>query len=465
MSTIVQADLRRRLRRVMVEFNQMQTFAEDPLVIVEGQGIRVRDTSGKWLIDGISGVFVVSVGHGNREIIDAIMRQHDRVAFALPIMAINEPALDLAEKLCELSKGRAGAIKQYCAGSESTETAMKLARQYHYQRGQAKRFKIVSFYRGFHGTTFGALAATGQPVLQTPFQPLPVGIVHVHPPIARDWPGAPDVAACAEQCLATIRATVAGEGSETIAAIMLEPFMLTAGGHELPLGFLSGIRELCDEIGALLIIDEIVTGIGRLGAWFASDLHNVWPDLMALGKGLAGGYAPLSVVLMTESLADSFWGDPSENRQFQSGHTFASNPISAAAGLAVIDYIERNGLIGYVRTAGLKLGKQLREVARRHPVVRDVRGRGFLWALDFAAGEASGERPPTIPLGTALQQRARTRGLLIRASHRTVQLAPPLVTTDSEITEIVSILDDALDELDRDLESGALDELAPAFSL
>lgn len=449
----------------MIEFNQMQAFVQDPLIIAEAAGIGMPDTEGRWCIDGLSGIFAVSVGHGNAAVIDAIPRQHARVAYASPIMALTEPALDLAERLSTLSGGRAHAVKQYSAGSEATEATIKIARQFHHQNGEPRRLKIISLYRGLHGTTLGALAATGHPVLQTAFHPLGGGVVHTHPPIHHDWPGSPDGALCGEPCLALRRNTVSGEGPETVAAIMLESLMMSAGGYEQPPGFLVAVRELCDEVGALLIIDEVITGFGRLGAWFACDLHDVWPDLMAVGKGLSGGYAPLSSVLMTEEVTDRFWGDPADNRQFQDGHTYASNPVSAAVGLAVIDYIEREGLIEHLNVSGERFGDLLGQIAKRHSIVRDVGGKGFLWCIDFAPGEYSRRGAPSASLGSVLHQLAPKRGLLIRVSRTVAQIAPPLTTTNAELDEIAELLDAALGDLNGAIHAGKVARFAPAFSL
>lgn len=454
-------ELREMTRHTMVEFNQMKAFYEDPLIVVEGEGIHLTDARGRRFIDGLSGVFAVSVGHGNREVIGAIAEQHSRVAFSSPIMTTTPPALELAARLVDLSRGRAAVIKQYTSGSESTEAAIKIARQFHHQSGAAGRFKIVSLYRAYHGSTMGALTATGQPVLQTPFHPLAGGFIHVPPPIP-GWDGQVDEtpAELAARSLALLRATLEAEGPETIAAIMLEPIMLTAGVHMPPPQYLRGLRELCDEIGALLIFDEIVTGFGRVGEWFAADLGEVWPDLLCVGKGISGGYAPTSAVLMPDEIAAAFWAEPEENRQYQSGHTFASNPISAAACLAVIDYIERNDLLAHVRSAGAAFGERLRSIAAASPLVREVRGVGFMWGIELAPPDGS-----DIALGSALQRVARENGVLIRASRQVVQIAPPLIATAAELEEIGSILEASVAELEHLVESGQAAAITPSFSL
>src|SRR3569833_3155807 len=325
-------------RRVMVDFNQMKAVSADPLGMVDGKGITLTDHKGRQFIDGLSGVFAVSLGHGNEEIISAITAQHRRLSFSSPIMTTTDRALELAGELIRLTGGRFGVVKQFTSGSEATEAAMKMARQYHRQSGAPERYKTISFYRSYHGATMGALTATGWPQLRNPYEPFLTGGIHAHPPI----PGACRACAgsCTLGCLAQIRDVIQYEGARTVSAIILEPTMLTAGAHEIPPEFQQRQRALCEETGVLLILDEIVTGFGRLGTWFAAEQAGVWPDILCVGKGLTGGYAPLTAVLLTEKIGQAFWGEPAQGVQFKAGHTFASHPVSAACGLAVIRYIE-----------------------------------------------------------------------------------------------------------------------------
>ena len=215
----------------------------------------------------------------------------------------------------------------------------------------------------------------------------------------------------------------------------------------------------------LLIFDEIVTGFGRLGDWFAAEQADVWPDILCVGKGLSSGYAPLSAVLLTERVGSAFWGSAADGVQYQAGHTFAANPVSAACGLAVIGYIERHGVLDNVRARGAELETRLAAIARRYPVAGELRGRGLLYCLDFVDPATGGPLSPAQPVGTAVQQAARRRGLLVRASPHNVTLAPPLVLTASEVTEIADILEESVAEVDERLESGAGIDLDVAFGL
>jgi adenosylmethionine-8-amino-7-oxononanoate aminotransferase len=458
--------LRDLTRHVMVDFNQMKAFSADPLILVEGDGIRVTDYQGRSYIDGISGVFSVSLGHGNRAIIEAVTQQMQRLSFASPIMATNDRALELASELMRLSGDRATVVKQFAGGSEATEAALKMARQYHRQTGNAQRYKTVSLYRGFHGATTGSLAATGWARQRVPYEPLPAGFIHAHPPIRAFCRACGDGPACTLACARQIRDVIELEGPETISSVILEPVMLTAGVRVPPDGYLRELRRICDETGVLLIYDEIVTGFGRLGSWLAAERFGVWPDLLCVGKGISGGYAPLSAVMLTERVAAAFWGESADNRQFQAGHTYAGNPVSAAAGLAVIRYIEQNGILAQVEAAGARLRERLEGLLGRFPIVGEIRGLGLLYAVEFLADRVAGTPfGADMPVGTAVQQAARRRGLLLRASPHVATLAPPLVTTSKEIDEIADLLEAAIEEVSETLAAGRPLDVEVAFGL
>jgi beta-alanine--pyruvate transaminase len=455
-STTAHRNLGDLTKHVMVDFNQMKNFSADPLIMVEGDGIYLTDHEGKRYIDGLSGVFAVSLGHGNEEIVDAVTAQLRRLAFSSPIMSTNDRALELAAELLELTGGRYSVFKQFCSGSEATEAAIKFARQYHRQSGSAERYKTISFYRSYHGGTMGALAATGWPKLRNPYEPLVHGSIHVPTPapsVCRACRGGP----CSLACLDNLADTIELEGPRTVSAVILEPVMLTVGVEMPPPEYFTRLRQLCDETGVLLVFDEIVTGFGRLGHWFAAELLGVWPDLLCFGKGLSGGYVPLSGVLVTEKVADAFWGEAAANLQFQAGHTFSGNPVSAACGLAVIDYFRRHGVLENVAERGAELHSRLAEIADRSPIVGAVRGRGLLYCLDLL--------PTSSPVGTAVQQAARRRGLLVRASPNNTTLAPPLVLTAEEVDEIATILGEAIDEVAERIAADGAVSLDVAFGI
>jgi adenosylmethionine-8-amino-7-oxononanoate aminotransferase len=433
---------------LMVDFNQMKAFVEDPLVLDRGEGIRVTDTSGRTYIDGLSGVFTTSLGHANPEIIDAVTAQLGRLAFGAPTMATTSSALALVDRILEFAPPPYTTMKFLSGGSEATESAMKLARQYHRQTGHPGRYKILSHYRGYHGGTGHALAASGWPTWKLPFEPMAPGFVHLHTPDP-DSPPTPidDEEAAARLYLELVRQTIEFEGPDSVAAIITEPILMSAGVVVPPDAYLRGLRELCDRYGILLIYDEIITGFGRTGTWFAAEHSGAWPDIICCGKGVTGGYSPLSIVLMTDKVAAPFWGDPEEMIQFFAGHTFGGNPVACSAALAVIDYIVRHGVLGQVVDNGAYLRARLEGLRDRHPSIRLARGRGLLQAVVFT-DEAQAAKGGVHGFGGSVAAQARARGLLVRASAWFVALGPPLTSTREELTEIVEVLDAALGDVE-----------------
>jgi adenosylmethionine-8-amino-7-oxononanoate aminotransferase len=446
-----------QVTRTMVDFAQMKAFAEDPLVLTSGVGIRVTDVEGRTFIDGLSGTFCAALGHGNARLADAGGAQLHRLAMAAPTMATNDRALELIDVLFGLLPDRYSVIKLFSGGSEATENAMKIARQYHKQTGNATKYKILSHYRAYHGGTGNAVAAGGWPTWRAPYEPVAGGFVHLHTPDPYRPPFdvAPD--AVAKTYLRLVEETIEMEGPSTIAALITEPILMSAGVVVPPEGYLPGLRELCDRHGILLIFDEIITAFGRVGRMFASELFETWPDIMCLGKGMSGGYAPLSAVVMTPEVAAAFWGDPRDLVQFHSGHTYGANPVGCAIGIAAIAEIVERRLDENAVRQGDRLIAGLRRAQDRHPAIGDVRGRGLLVGLELVRDRTTRERfPADLEVGVRIRAAARRRGLLLRAGHWMLVLAPPLTIADAETDEVIAILDESLDAALADIEGGAV---------
>jgi adenosylmethionine-8-amino-7-oxononanoate aminotransferase len=370
---------------------------------------------------------------------------------AAPTMATNDRALELVDTVLGLLPDRYGVVKLFSGGSEATENAMKIARQYHKQTGNAGRYKILSHYRAYHGGTGHAVAAGGWPTWRAPYEPLAGGFIHLHtpdpyrPPFdAPPWARSPEEVA--EAYLRLVEETIELEGPGTIAALITEPVLMSAGVVVPPEGYLPGLRRLCDRHGILLIFDEIITAFGRLGAMFAAELYDTWPDIMCLGKGMSGGYAPLSAVVLTKDVARPFWGDPRDLVQFHSGHTYGANPVACAIGLAAIAQLREEDLADRAVARGERLRAGLRAIAGRHPAIGDVRGLGLLTGVELVTDRATRERfPAALEVGVRIRDEARRRGLLVRASHWMFVLAPPLTVSDAEVDEILGILGEACD--------------------
>jgi adenosylmethionine-8-amino-7-oxononanoate aminotransferase len=366
----------------------------------------------------------------------AIHAQLDRLAFAPPLHGTNPPALALARELLdfagEMAPGHFGAVKLLSGGSEANEAALKLARQYWQQAGHPRKYKVIARYGGYHGATMGALSATGGWERKSVFEPLVPGFLHVHPPDGRSG----DAAFCAR----LLERTIAAEDPETVAAVIMEPISVSAAGFTVPpREYYEILRAACDTHNVLLIFDEVITGFGRLGARFGAEHHGVLPDLITCGKGMSGGYAPLAAVLLSERVRRAFLGAPGERKEFHHGHTFGGNPLSSAAGLAVLRVIRQEGLVERARRLGDELLRpRLADLAARHAGVGNIRGAGLLQGLDLDPA-VLGATP-----GPRLEHLCKERGLIARIGRDFLAFAPPLTTPEADLHRMLDIADEAL---------------------
>jgi adenosylmethionine-8-amino-7-oxononanoate aminotransferase len=430
----------------MVDFTQMKSFSEDPLILTEADGIRVRDADGRWYIDGLSGTFCMSLGHGNTRIVEAAARQLSRLALAAPTMATSDRSLELARELLGLLPPQYTTLKWGGGGSEAVEAAIKMARQFHRQAGDPRKYKVLSHYRAYHGVTGQALAASGWRAHKTPYEPLAGGFVHLHTPDPYRPPFDVDAADVAATYVRLVEQVIELEGPETIAAVITEPILMSAGVVIPPDGYLPALRALCDRHDILLVFDEIITGFGRTGRLFASELFSTWPDILIFGKGLTAGYVALSATVITDRLAQAFWG--SQGLEFAAGHTYAGNPVACAAGLAALEEIRARDVVANAAARGEQALERLRSLQVPLAGIGDVRGRGLLCGLEFVRDRDTKEPfPASENVGIRVREAARKRGLLLRASHWMAVLAPPLTTTATELDEMLDILDEALTDV------------------
>jgi adenosylmethionine-8-amino-7-oxononanoate aminotransferase len=416
--------------RVMIDFNQMKSFAQNPLILESGKGIRVTDVFGKGYIDGLSGVFTVNLGHGIDEIVDVAAEQGRKISFTAPTMATNPAALRLAELLIRITPPQYTTVKFFSGGSEATEAAIKLSRQYWMQAGHPRKYKIISRYRSYHGGTGNAMAASAQVDWKWKFEPFAPGFIHVTPPARPGCAACSRLDGCSLACVDLIEDAIKNEHPETVAAVIAEPIMLSAGVQVPHPDYFPRLREICDRHNVLLIFDEIITGFGRTGRLFGAERLGVWPDILSCGKGISGGYAPLSAILIADRVAEAFWGEAGEGVQFWAGHTFGGNPVACAVGEAAVRYLLDHDLIGNVDRVGEELADGLRRLASRQPAISEIRGVGMLRGVAFKE-----------PIGKAVYDTCRENGLLLRPAADWVGVAPPLSTTSIEATEIVDIID------------------------
>lgn len=434
-----EADLRGWVRHIWLDFQQMAAFERDPLVVVEGRGLRVRTDDDREFIDAIGGAMVSTLGYGDPKIREAMHASVDRLDFWPTLHGTTPAAIKLARRLAELLPADLNTAFLLSGGSEATETAMKMARQYHRNTGEGTRFKVVSRYWSYHGATLGALAASGVGDRRK-FEPLPSGFVHVMPPYCYRCPWGKTPDACHVECAEAVDEVIRYEGRESVSAVIADPVMAAAGVLVPPGAYYRRLRQICDENGVLLIFDEVLTGFGRLGALFACDYYETVPDLICLGKGMTSGYAPVAATVARDHVAEAFRGDPS--RTFLHGHTYGGHPLGCDTALAVIDQLLARRLVEQARVSGLYFGDRLRALGEKHPEIGDVRGVGLLWGIEFVTDRATrAQFPASRSFAIAVRQAARELGMLCRGSAHVVILAPALVASKADLDEIIDILD------------------------
>jgi adenosylmethionine-8-amino-7-oxononanoate aminotransferase len=434
------------LRHIFVR-DQMAEWSKHPLIMARADGVCYWDVAGKRYLDALSGIYVVSVGHNNRRIIEAIHKQLDTLHFSPPMHGTNPVAVQLANLLAELAPGDLSAVKFQCGGSEVTEAAIKLARQYHRLTGSPGKYKIISRYLSWHGSTLGALSASGLKSRKTVNEPLASGFLHVFPPTCYRCPFGKNYPECGITCATIVESVLDLEDPNTVAAILVEPIGHTGGIIDPPPEYLPILRDICDRHNVLLIFDEIITGVGRTGNLFAAETFGVVPDVLCTAKGLSGGYAPLSAMICRQSIADAFWGPLAENPGFVEGHTFEGNPLSCAAGLAVLHEIIERDLCGNARKQGERLRAGFERLAKKHGIIGDIRGKGLLQGIEFVRNPKTKEPfPQDVAFGLRVGRRALDNGLLCRFDPHWLAFGPPLVVTSEQLDEMVELLDRSIGE-------------------
>jgi taurine---2-oxoglutarate transaminase len=407
----------------------------DPIPIARAQGVYFWTPEGKRFLDFNSQLMCINIGHGDPRVVRAIQDQLEKVAYVTPSM-VTEPRARLGRKLAEITPADIDVFFFTNGGAEANENAIKIARAY------TGRPKILTRYRSYHGGTAAAMAATGEP--RSWNQPSMPGFVHVLDPyhgIERGWESP-------ESSLRYLEEVVQLEGPHTIAAILLEPVTGTNGVLVPPDGYLQGVRALCDRHGILLIADEVMTGFGRTGTWFAIDHWNVVPDLITMAKGLTSAYVQLGAVGMRQKIADTF-----QDRPFPGGLTYGSHPVACAAALATIAVYEEDGLIDHARRLGMVMTGRLADLAARHPSVGAVRSLGLFGVVELIRNPKT--REPLAPFaGTSPEMAAlgaffREQGLYTFLRWNYFFTNPPLTTTEAELREGFEIIDRGLAITDR----------------
>ncbi len=414
-------------------------------VLVEGDGIWVTDIDGKRYIDGLAGLWLVNVGHGRAEIGEAIARQAATLAYASSTAATTIPAIQLAELLAQITPGDQNTVFFCSGGSEAVESAIKIARQYHYHRGKPKRQKVIGRRGSYHGGTYAAMSISGTRPASEPYHgPFMPGVLHASPPYCYRCDFRASFPACDLLCADQIGQMIAYENPETVAAVIAEPISASNGIVVPPEGYWTRLREICDSHGVLLITDEVINGFGRTGRMFASEHFGVVGDMLTMAKGLTSGYVPMGGVMCRPHVVEAFADENSLSHLL----TFGGHPVAAAAALANLDIIEREGLVENAATMGALLLEGLEGLRTKHPTIGDVRGLGLIAGVEVVKDRESKAKfaddgPELKTLATSL----RDLGLPTRAG-TIINLCPPLCITADEVGRIVAIVDGALSEME-----------------
>jgi adenosylmethionine-8-amino-7-oxononanoate aminotransferase len=434
------------LRHMVLDFIQMHEFMQKPLVFERGEGIWVWDVQGEKYLDGISGVWVANLGYSNARVKQAIKDQLDRLIFCSPIYSTNARAVEYVEMLGKVTPPGLTTIKLLCGGSEATETAIKLVRQYFQNIGQPNRKTIISRYFNFHGVTLGALAATGMSNRKTPFEPMPGGFRHIAPPYCLRCPYHLNYPECNVVCARFLEQVIQYEGPETVAAFMAEPIQLSTGNIVPPPEYWPIIRDICDRYGVLIILDEVATGVGRTGKMWGADTFGFIPDVLCAGKGLAAGHAPFSAVAFRDEVADVFISADHE-KAFMDGHTFGGNPLAAAAGIAVLQEMQEHNLVQRVEEMGRYLVEKLDDL-KELGVIGEIRGKGLMIGIELVRNPETLEKfPKESEFGLRVGRNClHKKKMIVRMAPDWVAIAPPYIVEPEEIDEMVRRLGQAIEE-------------------
>jgi adenosylmethionine-8-amino-7-oxononanoate aminotransferase len=412
-----------------------------PLVFVEGQGAVLRDAEGREFIDGLASLWNVNAGHGRAELADAAAAQMRRLAFASNYVGFtNEPAVRLAEQLLRLAYPNLSGVYFTTAGAESNEAAFKTARYYWKRRGLPTKTKIIARVHAYHGVTLAAMSATGMAAYHTMFAPTVPGFVHILPSYPYRYPGS--MAEALEEAILR-------EGPDQVAAFIAEPVMGAGGVIPPAPDYFPRVREICDRYQVLFIADEVITGFGRTGRWFALGHWGVQPDIVSFAKGVTSAYLPLGGIMVSREIHQAILEAPSAER-FMHAATYSGHPVCCAVALRNLEIFEREGLVDRAAAMGRRLLAGL-ETLREFPVVGDVRGLGLMAGVELVEDRAT--KTPAVGLGVRVLAEARARGLVTRVrpgqtGHHpigdTICLAPPLVVTEAQVDRIVEILRESI---------------------
>jgi taurine-pyruvate aminotransferase len=420
-----------------------------PMVVAEAEGAWITDIDGNRYLDGMAGMWSVNAGYGREELARAAYEQLKTMSY-YPITQSHLPAIELGEKLNEWLDGEY-VIRYANSGSEANETAFKIARQYHAQNGEPGRYKFIARYRGYHGNTFGALAATGQSQRKYLYEPLAPGFLHVAPPDRYRCGFCSDRPACNLECAREVERVINWELPDTVAGVIME-VIITGGGIIVPPDdYVEEVARICERTGVLLIVDEVGCGFGRTGKKFGYHHHDVKPDIITMGKAMTSGYLPLSAVAVRREVFERFKGTEEYGR-LRHVNTFGGNPAACALAVKNLEILEDEDLCGRSAALGERLREELTEL-KDHPKVGDIRGKGLLFGIELVEDKES-KQPVSTRMMDKLISACKERGLILRYNRDTtpgvnnvLALAPPLSITDEDFEFIVETVKESFEQL------------------
>jgi adenosylmethionine-8-amino-7-oxononanoate aminotransferase len=432
------------LTYIIPHFASNAELAKGPKIFTRGEGCYVFDIDGNRYLDTFASLLTTICGHRRPEVAQAIEEQLGHLEF-FPnyVDTFTIPLIRLAKKLAEIMPGDLSVSFFVNSGSEANETALKMARQYHRERGEPQRWKVIARRNSYHATTLGATSATGIPWFREYFEPLLPGFIFAPSAACCKCEFGLEPGSCGLMCFKAMERIIEWEGPGSVSAIIMDPIPGSNTGYPLPPdGYLRAIRELCDRHGILLIFDEVQTGFGKTGKWFACEHWSVAPDIMSIGKGFTGGYIPLGAAVTTPKVAEVFRQAP--GRELRSGSTYGGHTLACAATLANIGVIEKEGLVERAASLGEYLRSELSKLYQ-YPIVGDIRGIGLLWAIELMADPKARRRfDPGLGVGSWIREWCWSNGMILRNNGDILVIAPALVISQEQIDHMLHLLHQAI---------------------
>jgi putrescine---pyruvate transaminase len=417
-----------------------------PRVIVRGEGVRITDLEGRTVLDAVGGLWNVNLGYSCEAIKRAMTEQLATLPYYSGFRGTSTaPAIELAHELCRSFEPEGMARAFFTSGgSDSVETALRLARQYWKVRGERDRTKFIALKKGYHGTHFGGASVNGNANFRRNYEPLLPGCFHIPAPyLYRNPFGETDAARLADLCASALEDEIAFQGPDTVAAFIMEP-VLGAGGVIVPHEtFMGKARAICDKFGVLLIADEVVTAFGRIGEWCGSRLWKVKPDMMCLAKALTGGYFPLGATMIGDKIAAALEGNNDSFGSIGHGYTYSGHPVGCAAGIAALAETERLRVDENAAARGAELASALDALKGKHRAIGDVRAKGLMAGIEMVS-DRKGKAPASKDFMAKFADAVYDAGVMIRVSGANVILSPPLVITSADVAEIAAAIDAGL---------------------